>query len=145
MAEQGMSKEPPSEPLPCNTIVYRAATDESWLIENKTAVDAAAFYRRNPKWDASGITVGETPYAYREFLRKPIHGVISIHVGRVRDIARAAELPEGSIDVAFDKRPHGNIIGVPYRDDNRKLAERLASLLASSAARVYELFDPPRL
>lgn len=124
--------------------VYRAALDETWFSPDKTEVDLAAFYRRL-KWDDSGLSIGTSSYAHRETeLRRPIAGIISVSVGSVRDV-RDSEL-EKPLDVVIDNPPHGNITEVPYKvksGPRRKLANRIASLLARNAATVHEIFDPP--
>jgi len=134
-------------PLPPNTIVYRAITKESWLVNNGTEIDPAAFYRRSQKWDPNGVTIGEGPYSYRETdrpLTRPIYGIIAVDADCVGAI-RVAEAPEIALDITFDDPPHGNInTGLPFRDENPKLAERFANLLAN-CAEVFEVFDPPRL
>jgi len=134
----------PVELLNNEASVYRAALDETWFSPDKTGVDAAAFYRR-VKRDESGLSIGTYPYAHRESdLRRPIAGVISVSVGRTRDV-RDAELEE-PLDVVIDNPPHGNITNVPYKvksGPRRRLAERVASLLARNAATVREIFNPP--
>jgi len=136
--------DPPAlpEPLACNTIVYRAAMDESWFSENKSEVDAIAFHRRELR-DPTGLTIGLNDRFYRDRLTRPIAGVISIHVGHVRDVGDELEV---ALDVVIDRAPHGNILGLPFaKSPTRKDAERIASLLARRAARPHEIFDPPRL
>ena len=132
------------QPLNNETAVYRAALDETWFSSDKTVVDSAAFYRRL-KRDASGLSIGTYPYAHRETeLRGPIAGIISVSIGGIRDV-RDAELEE-PLDVVIDNPPHGNITNVPYKvksGPRRKLADRIASLLARNAAAVHEVFDPP--
>jgi hypothetical protein len=131
----------PDHPLDCTTIVYRAALDQSWI--SSTGVDAAAFYRRKGV-DSDGISIGVSPYSYRSYLKNPIFGIISVHVGHVRDVT-VPELPL-PLNVEIDDDPHGNIINVPFKEKRgprRKLAERIASLLARQAARPHEVFDPP--
>lgn len=67
-----------------------------------------------------------------------------MHVGHVRDV-RDPEL-RNPLDVTIDDSPHGNIENVPDKPKSgprRKLAERVASQLAKTAARVHLIFDPP--
>ena len=53
-------------------------------------------------------------------------------VARVRDVGNDLEVP---LDVVIDSDPHGNILGLPFaKSPTRKLAERIASLLAKSVA-----------
>ena len=133
---------PPADPLPCETIVYRAAMDETWFSEDKTEVDAIAFHRRERR-DPSGLTIGLHDRFYRGTLLRPIAGVISIHVGHVRDVGNELGV---ELDVVVDADPHGNIVGLPFaKSPTRKEAERIASLLARRTSRPHEVFDPPRL
>ena len=37
------------------------------------------------------------------------------------------------LDVVADSPSHANILGLPYREDNREQADRLAELLAQQA------------
>jgi hypothetical protein len=130
--------------LPCEAIVYRAALEESWFSGDGQTVDPIAFYRRRGGRDDAGVSIGVTPYAHRNFLNNPIAGVISVHVGHVRDVADP-ELQD-SLYVEIDNHPHGNIKNVPFKEKRgprRKLADRVASLLARTAARTHEIFDPP--
>src|SRR5882724_11661433 len=130
---------PPANPLPCETIVYRAAMDESWFSKDKTEVDAIAFHRRERR-DPTGLTIGLHDRFYRDGLTRPIAGVISVHVGHVRDVGDELEVV---LDVVIDRAPHGNILGLPFaKSPNRKIAERIASLLARKAARPHEIFVP---
>jgi hypothetical protein len=134
---------PPAPPLACSKIVYRAAMDESWFSKDASEVDAAAFFKRG-RHDSHGLSVGLTEYAYRRYLSGPVAGVISVHVGHVRDV-RDAELKD-ALDVVIDDAPHGNITNIPDKPKSgprRKLAERIASQLAKTAARVHLVFDPP--
>lgn len=133
----------PEEPLTGETVVYRAALDVTWFTPDKQKVDAAAFFRRL-KRDEDGVSISTTQYAHRGYLSGPIAGVISVHVERVRQVGDS-EL-EHALDVVIDNRPHGNITNVPFKyrsGPRRKLAERIASLLARNAAAVHEVFDPP--
>lgn len=49
------------------------------------------------------------------------YGVASLNVGEIRALA---------LDVVPDSTSHANIIGLPYREDDRFRADRLADLLA---------------
>jgi hypothetical protein len=67
---------------------------------------------------------------------KRCYGVVSLHVGRVRDLG---------LDVVVDEAPHANITGLPRQTDDVLRAERLASQLAKQARLVppeqYETAD----
>lgn len=128
-------------PLPNETIVYRAAMDETWFSEDKTEVDAAAFHRRERR-DPAGLTIGLHDRAYRGSLTRPIAGVLKIQVIDVREVGRELN-PQ--LEISIDRAPHGNILGLPFcKSPTRKEAERIASLLARRA-KPHEIFDPPRL
>ena len=132
--------------LTCADRVYRAAEDPSWFSEDRQRIDALAFYRRRGEADSGGISIGANPHSYRLFLTKPVAGIISVHVGHVRDVIDP-ELRQ-PLDVQFDHYPHGNILHVPPKEKKgprRRFADRIASLLARTAARPHEIFDPPRL
>jgi hypothetical protein len=132
---------PVLNPLTNETIVYRAAMDESWFSEDKEEVDSIAFQRRE-KRDPTGLTIGLHDRFYRGSLTRPIAGIVSIQVGQVRDVGRDLE---PRLDVLIDHAPHGNIMGLPFaKSPTRKEAERIASLLARRA-RPHEIFDPPAL
>lgn len=134
--------QPPANRLPCETIVFRAAMNDTWFSEDKTEVDAIAFHRRE-KSDPTGLTIGLHNRFYEGRLSRPIAGVISIHVGHVRDVGDEIGVP---LDVVVDDAPHGNILGLPFaKSPTRKEAERIASLLARRTARPHEVFDPPRI
>ncbi len=131
-------------PIPSNTVVYRAATEATWFCDNNTKVDAAAFIKRNPKWDNNGLSIGTEPYFYRDYFKNPINGIISVDVGKVREVVEGH--PDYILDVLIDNKPHGNITGLPFpKKGLRKIAERLASLLARQASKPFQVFDPPRL
>lgn len=64
---------------------------------------------------------------------KKVHGVVSLHVGRVRDLSLDV-LPDDPEQVqaqGHDYDPcHANIVHLPCIEDDPKEAERLAGLLA---------------
>ncbi len=131
----------PLDGLPCETIVYRAALDPTWFAADNQ-IDAAAFYCRRGE---NGISIGVTPEACRSFMSNPIDGIISVHVGHVRDVGD----PElaAPLDIVIDEHPHGVVVNVPPKEKKgprRRLADRIASLLARQAARPYEIYIPPR-
>jgi hypothetical protein len=131
------------ERLPDDDTVYRAALEVTWFSPDKQEVDAAAFYRRKGI-DNDGISIGATQFAYREYLHNPIDGIIRVSVGCVRNITDP-ELQQ-TLDVIIDDYPHGVIVNVPFKEKKgpkRRLADRIASLIARNCARVHEVFDPP--
>lgn len=97
---------------------------KGWIDRERRCVLPAAFIRRPPPKDDSGLSVDvESPRSCHDTLNK-CHGVASLHVGRVRDLA---------LDVIVDAPPHANIAGLPRQEDDRTEAERLASQLAKQA------------
>jgi hypothetical protein len=145
MNENPLADVPHENPLPlaCTDRVYRAALDPTWFSQDGTRVDQEAFYRRRGRADAHGVSIGVAPHSYQAFLREPIAGVISVHVGHVRDVVDPELLH--ALDVEINDHPHGNIINVPPKEKSgprRKFADRIASLLARTAARPHEIFNP---
>jgi hypothetical protein len=111
--------------LPCNTIVYRAMRNRSWINRGEGVVSPAAFVRRSS--DTDGLSVNLATVCTIEDVRKKLttcHGVISLHTGRIRDI---------TLDIQQDSYDHANIVGVPYQHENPVEAERLAGLLAKQS------------
>lgn len=106
--------------LACSVIVFRAFRSKSWFDDATKRVTSAAFMRR-PR-DRTGISVAFTPQEAERYLNS--YGVASLHVGRVRDIG---------LDVVADRPPHAVITGLPFDEDDRREAERLAGLLARQA------------
>jgi hypothetical protein len=97
---------------------------KGWIDQAAHRVLPAAFIRRPPPADGSGLSVDiESPSSCHESLNK-CHGVVSLHVGRVRELR---------LDIAPDEPPHANIVGVPRQEDDREEAEHLASQLAKQA------------
>jgi hypothetical protein len=72
--------------------------------------------------------------AYR--MLKSCYGVVSLHVGRVRDMNL-------SLDVVPDSEHHANIQGAPYPEDDPELAEAIASRLVGHARRVLDRKGDP--
>lgn len=115
----------PIQPFNCSVIVYRI------LMNSRQMKDLSeAFFLREDELD-SGLSVNwnMTPDQAREQFDK-CYGVISLHVGRVRNL---------NLDVVPDEPQHANITGLPYKEQSPREAERLASLLAQQARAVGEL------
>ena len=112
------------DPLPCSEIVYRAITRSSDINEDRRRVSPNAFIRR-PR-DVDGLSVNHhcSPRECGSALKR--HGVVSLHVGTVRDI-------DVKLDVEPDEPTHANITGLPEQDGDLALAERLALQLATHA------------
>jgi len=56
------------------------------------------------------------------------YGVVSLQVGSIRELG---------LDVVLDSQSHGQIVGLPYREDDRTTADRLADSLASLSQIVW--------
>lgn len=109
-------------PLECSTIVLRALASAGW-VEN---LHEAFLLRASDQSTGLSVSYNCTPSECRSVL-KTSHGVVSLHVGRVREL---------KLDVVPDQPTHANIKGLPYKEDGLQqaaLAERLASLLAQQA------------
>lgn len=116
------------EPLPpfeCAMVVLRVLMNSKQMKEL-----AEAFFLRADDLD-SGLSVNwnMTPEEARAQFEK-CYGTVSLHVGRVRSLA---------LEVIPDEPQHANIVGLPYKEEHPKEAERLANLLAQQARAVGEL------
>lgn len=115
--------------LPCTKIVHRALIWENWVDRQTGHILPSAFIRRARERGLSvGIDVSVHEYLQSRF-SKPTYGAGSLHVGRVRDLG---------LQVIQDKVDHGEIRGLPLREENAAEAERLASKLARQARWVNE-------
>jgi hypothetical protein len=114
--------------LPCSCLVYRAILRKTWIDEDTGHLKSAAFIRRpGPGGDVGGLSVGiAATYPLNGFISsfKKCYAVVSLHVGRVRNIG---------LDVKPDSYTHANIIGLPYAGDDPAEAERFAGLLAKQS------------
>lgn len=115
-----MSQNLTQPPYDCTQIVFRAQIYEDWVKNGR--VRAQAFTRRLA--DRDGLSVSPTREDSSAGLSKPIFGYISLHVGWVRSIG---------LDVIPDSPIHGNVVGVPYREENHAEHGRLTRLLAEMA------------
>lgn len=123
MTEQSAGRASEFEPLSCSAIVYRALLRKQWIDEDTGRVKADAYFLRKSR-NEQGLSVRIASVCSPEQCAasfKNCYGVASLHVGRVRDLG---------LDVVPDSPSHANIIGLPYREDDPALAERLAGLLA---------------
>ncbi len=112
------------EPLPCPTIVFRAMARRAWIDLNTRTVLPDAFFRRPPPGDEDGLSVNIESVQSCETALMKCHGVVSLHVGKIRDLG---------LDVVVDEAPHANLTGLPRQEEARALALRLASQLARQA------------
>jgi hypothetical protein len=127
-----MSDNSPCSPYLDSDNVYRAILYKDWLKANRTKVSHQAFYRLSK--DKSGVSVNPAPEYCTIGLNDPIHGIVSLNVGQVRSIERQDVTPTVTLDVIPSSSTHGNIVNLPYRDENRAEATRLAKLLAEIAS-----------
>ena len=110
-------------PLSCPTIIYRAILRKNWIDKHNNRVTSAPFFRR-PSKDIDGLSVHIAGSCSLEEIYASFNqcfGVVSLHVGHIRDIG---------LDVSQDSISHANIIGLPYKEEDLVTAERLAGLLA---------------
>ncbi len=121
---------PPQEfpEFACGIIVYRALLRKRWIDKKTQKLQSAAFMRR-PKStgkDLTGISVNPKATCSIQSILKKFNcfGVVTLHVGSVRDIG---------LDVEPDSPIHANITGLPDLEDDPVEAERLAGLLAKQA------------
>lgn len=128
MGESTAGDAPPA-PLACSDIIHRCLRNSHLVHEETGLVKAAAFLRRRDedgRLTESGLSVDRASLrsskAFAESFRKS-HGVVSLHVGRIRDIG---------LDVVAAPPPPSNaeIIRLP---DEPAEEERLAGLLAKQA------------
>ena len=124
--------------LECGAIVWRLVRKKAWIdVDTNTLLPNAYFRRR--ELDTDGLSVGIkgvcTLEEFQSSLRK-VHGVVSLHVGHVRDL-NLDVLPDDPQFVekqGFEYDPcHANIVRLPYVEDDAKEAERLAGLLAKQS------------
>ncbi len=126
MREKSYGSASEFEPLPCSAIVYRTLLRKQWIDEDTGRVKADAYFLRKSK-NEQGLSVNIARACSPEqcaALFNKCYGVASLNVGRIRDLG---------LDVMPDSPSHANITGVPYREDDPAMAERLAGLLAKQS------------
>lgn len=122
--------------LPCETIVFRGAIYKKWIKNGK--IHWHAFRRRKRDYDGVSLSLISNKF---EGLENPIEGVISVHVGHVRDVSRN----EYNLNVEQDKKEHANITGLLCADlyegeDKIKIYEDMKLIcedLTENTAREY--------
>jgi hypothetical protein len=128
MSEQTAGHHAPDDPLPCQTIVFRAIRSKSWIDEVNHRATADAFRRRSREngGDDDGLSVNLGSVEACRAVLKKCQGVVSLHVGRVRDIG---------LDVRSDPEDadHALIVGLPYPEDDPDTLETLAGALAEQS------------
>jgi hypothetical protein len=116
--------------LPCNCIVYRAVRTKGWIDPDTGDLLTLAFVRR-PEGDEDGLSVNIADHCSVEDCMKGLkkcHGIVSLHVGRLRDIG---------LNVRPDSIDHACITGVPFTSEDRDRAEKLATLLVERSRFVW--------
>jgi len=97
---------------------------KNWVDRTTQNVLPVAFVLRPAPKDPKGLSLDvDSPESCASSLNE-CFGVVSLHVGKVRDIG---------LDVVIDESPHANIKGLPRREEDAAAAERFASLLAKQA------------
>jgi hypothetical protein len=128
MSEEATSDGAHGDPLPCQTIVFRALRSKSWIDEENQRAAADAFRRRSRQngGDDDGLSVNRRSAEACRAVLKKCQGVVSLHVGRVRDMG---------LDVQVDPQDadHALIIGLPYPEDDPDTLETLATALAEQS------------
>jgi len=128
MSEEASGSGAHHEPLPCQTIVFRALRSKSWIDEENHRATADAFRRRSREngGDDDGLSLNRRSAEACRAVLKKCQGVVSLHVGRVRDIG---------LDVRIDPQDpdHALIIGQPYPEDDPDTLETLAGALAEQS------------
>lgn len=94
-------------PLESEKIVFRALIYDN-LIKKDGSVRWQAFKPRER--DVDGVSVAFTPEDAAKQFSDPIFGMMSVYVGRVREISHE----EITLDVIQDAVDHANITGIPY-------------------------------
>ena len=120
--------------------LYRAIIYDNWLRKNNTEVKHPLFYRLDK--DVSGLSVDATAEACRANFQEPIYGLVDMTAGQIREIAKSDGDP---LDVIPTTATHSNIKKIPYRDDDRIEATRIAKELAKRANvhEHYRLINSP--
>jgi len=129
--------------LECEAIVWRLLRRKAWIDKDTIASDIKVIlpdaYLRRKDMDTDGLSVGIkgvcTLEDFKSSLNK-VHGVVSLHVGRVRDLGLDVFPDDRQLieEQGFEYDPcHANIVNLPYVEDNTKEAERLAGLLAKQS------------
>lgn len=121
--------------LPCASIVYRMIPTASMWIADDGSLDPSIFYRI-PSDKKDGVSVSTSVESGIERMKKvkrPIDGILSLHVGRVRDID-----PLGKLNVRSrsTESTHAAITGLPFMDEDVRESERLAYELLKTTRRV---------
>lgn len=140
--------------IQCSAIIFRALLRSTDIDDNGIATNA--FIPRRSGADDEGLSVNIAKSSVQDALGLQIEssnfaatlnkprgakGVLSLHVGKIRDIVFEGE---SALDVIRDPGPnnpdHGLITGIPLisQDDNIRKIEKIAGDLARLSRMIYE-------
>ncbi len=108
--------------LQCSDIVFRALLRATHIDRKTGHILAAAFILRANECGLS-VSFDCTPEECAAHF-KTCHGVVSLHVGRVRNLG---------LDVIPDDTHHANIVGLPHPEEKPAEAEHVARQLQAQA------------
>jgi hypothetical protein len=114
-----------------NDLVYRSLLRQQWINEDTGKVKRDAYYLRLNRNEV-GLSVNLASACAPEDCAarfKVCYGVVALRVGDVRQLG---------LDAVQDSWVHANILGLPYRENDRLSADRLARLLAGLSEIVWQ-------
>jgi len=125
--------------LPCEKIVFRGAIYPDWIKKNGKIQWQA--FKLSVKDEDDGVSLSLVPGKF-EGLNNPVEGVISVHVGQVRDVSNETY----TLDVIQDKPIHAFIKGLLCPDkfegeEKAKIYDDMKFIcmeIAERAAREYK-------
>jgi hypothetical protein len=103
--------------------IYRALLRQSWINEDNGRVKRDAYYLRFDRGEI-GLSVNIASACKPEICAarfRNCYGIARLNVGDVRSI---------DLDVLRDSLTHANIVGLPYRENDRLGADHFSRLLA---------------
>lgn len=127
---------PAYQELSCNVLVYRLAGKKRWVDYENGRLTIAAFLRRQPvsdtdRGDEDGLSVNPTHTCTLDEAKTmlgTVHGVATLHVGRIRDIG---------LDVIQDEPQHALLKGAPYEGDEPAFLNKIAGALSDQSRLVW--------
>ena len=138
----------------CREIVHRLVLSKKQLDPDSKRALPDAFFLRSEKGERALSVDLKSRRNLETSLKSKnkVHGVFSLHVGRIRDVNGSEAVPElkVSLDVVHDPTEdasfpddleknnpaHALIVGVPSKEDDPDAAEFIAGKLADQALRV---------
>jgi hypothetical protein len=110
--------------LPCSAIVYRAIR-ASWVDKDSRLLTSAFVLRpKKSGRDLDGLSVVTSSVDGCASALANCYGVVSLHVGSLRNLG---------LDIVPDDDTHAYITGLPFPDEDKLKAERLAGLLVKQS------------